>query len=152
VPLAASADGDVRFVVSRGVACILHGISRVTNDVDLSVAMDDRNMIRFVDVAQRFGLKPRAPEPLEAMLDADRGCDRVQTKQAHVFALNNSSGLLQVDCFLAYPIGFEERYDQADTMDVDGRVIRVSSKPHRLRAKQAVDSPRRTDVRDIEDL
>src|SRR3954469_282742 len=48
------ADAGVDFVVGGGVACVLHGVERVTLDLDIAVQMNPPNLERLI----------RAVEPL----------------------------------------------------------------------------------------
>ena len=42
------ADAEVKFIIGGGVACVLHGVERVTMDVDLAVHMQAVNLGVFV--------------------------------------------------------------------------------------------------------
>ncbi|MSQ02757.1 MAG: hypothetical protein EXR71_12840 [Myxococcales bacterium] len=150
--LLALTDAKVRFVVCGGVACILHGVARATHDLDVRVALEDGNLSGLVQVAHALGLRPRIPEPIEALLDAKRRRAWVEEKHAVVYTLQSPSGAFAIDVFLVYPIPFEELAAEADTFRVDGRDVLVSSKRHLIEAKRAVHPPRKLDLRDIEDL
>jgi hypothetical protein len=150
--LVALVDANVRFVVCGGVACILQGVARATHDLDVRVALEEVDLQRLVGVARALGLRPRIPEPLEALLDPERRRVWVEEKLAVVYTLQSSSGAFALDVFLAYPIGFAELVAGADAFDVEGRTVLVSSKRHLVEAKRAVQPPRKVDLRDIEDL
>lgn len=105
--LVALLDAEVRFVVCGGVACIMQGVARATHDLDIAVALEAKDLNGVVRVARELGLRPRIPEPLDALLDSDRRRAWVEQKHAVVYT---------------------------------------------LLAPQAVDPPRKQDLRDIEDL
>ena len=150
--LVALVDAGVEFVVCGGVACVLHGVQRSTHDLDLRVALTDANLARLVGVARSLDLRPRIPEPLDALMDAERRRVWVEEKNAVVYTLLVASGVFALDVFLVYPVSFDELWARADRFVVGGRPVRVSSKPDLITAKRAVQPPRRQDVRDIEDL
>lgn len=150
--LIALVDANVRFVVCGGVACILQGVARATHDLDVRVALEDADLQRLVGVARALGLRPRIPEPLEALLDPERRRVWVEEKHAVVYTLQASSGAFALDVFLAYPLSFAELAGSADAFIVEGRTVLVSSKRHLVEAKRAVVPPRKVDIRDIEDL
>lgn len=152
VALVALADAGVRFVVCGGVACILQGVARATHDLDVRVVLEDPDLRALVAVARQLGLQPRIPEPLDALLDPARRRAWVEEKGAVVYTLNAPSGRFALDVFLAYPLTYDELAAAADRFDVDGRSVLVSSREHLIQAKRAVQPPRRTDLRDIEDL
>lgn len=145
-------DSGVEFVVCGGVACILHGVARATHDLDLRVALDQSNLERLVQSAQSLGLTPRVPEPMEALLSAERRRVWIHEKHALVYTLLTPNGTFAMDIFLDYPLGYPELRAAAQPFSVHGRVVWVSSKEHLIQAKRAVQPPRRKDVRDIEDL
>lgn len=141
---------EVDFVLCGGVACILHGVDRrVTNDVDVCVRMDGDNLARLIASARELDLKPRVPEPLDALLDEQKRRQWVFHKRAQVFTLVSLSGPLQLDVFLEYPIGYDLLRQDADPIFIEGQTIRISSKQHLIEAKSRVHPPRRTDLYDI---
>ena len=150
--IVALADANVRFVVCGGVACILHGVARTTQDLDVRVALEAPDLKALVRVARALDLRPRVPEPLESLLDAERRRVWVQEKHAVVYTLVARSGAFSLDVFLNYPLSFDELAAEADSFDIDGRRVLVSSKRHLIVAKSSVTPPRKVDLRDIEDL
>jgi len=145
-------DAGVEFVVCGGIACILQGVDRATHDLDVYATHDDENLAKLIAVAKRLGLQSRIPEPIEALANAERRQDWIERKRAVVFTLRDESGLLQIDVFLRYPVPAKELLEKADTMQVRGRQIRVSCKKHLIAAKEAIDPPRKSDLRDLADL
>ena len=58
------ADAGVEFVVGGGVACVLHGVERVTLDLDVAVQMNAPNLDRLIHAVERLNLRPRVPVSL----------------------------------------------------------------------------------------
>ena len=58
------ADAGVEFVVGGGVACVLHGVERVTLDLDIAVQMNSPNLDRLIGAVERLNLQPRVPVSL----------------------------------------------------------------------------------------
>lgn len=150
--IVALAEADVEFVVCGGVACVLHGVERVTMDLDIRVPELDDNFRRLVDVLDRRGMVSRIPEPLDSLCDAKRREAWVLEKDALVWTAQSSDGLQQLDVFLSYPIPWEDLRRDARAVQVRGVPVFVSSKAHLIQAKRSVTPPRRKDLRDIEDL
>lgn len=67
--LIALTQARVRFIVAGGVAVVLHGVERMTLDLDIALNQDRDNMERFLQFAATNGLVPRAPIPAETLLD-----------------------------------------------------------------------------------
>jgi hypothetical protein len=146
------ADANVRFVVCGGVACVLQGVARTTHDLDVRVALETPDLEALVRVARALDLRPRIPEPLDALLDPERRRAWVEEKHAVVYTLIARSGAFSLDVFLRYPLSFDELAAEADSFDIEGRRVLVSSKRHLILAKSSVTPPRKVDLRDIEDL
>jgi hypothetical protein len=145
-------DAKVDFVVCGGVACILQGVERSTFDIDISVALTEQNLRPLLDVVRLMDLQSRIPEPLESLLDPERRRAWIHEKNAKVISLRSLSSALQVDVFLQYPVPYDELSRRADASQLQGRRFRFSSKRDLLRAKLAIEEPRKHDRRDIEDL
>jgi hypothetical protein len=60
-------DEHVQYVLIGGLAVQLHGFLRATFDIDLALAMDDENLVRFIAVAKRLGLVPAIPVAIETL-------------------------------------------------------------------------------------
>jgi hypothetical protein len=142
----------VAYVICGGVACILHGVSRVTQDIDLCVEMTDENLNRLIAAAKDLGLSPRIPEPISSILSAERRREWIVGKGAQVYTLVSSNSPLQIDVFLEYPIPYSRLAQDAVRRTIDGTPVLVSSPAHLIEAKRSVQPPRRVDLQDIEAL
>lgn len=143
---------SVDFIICGGVACILQGSNRNSFDLDISLEMSETNLGRFVSVAREMHWIPRAPEPIENLLDPLKRKEWIEVKQARVFTLNAPDGFLQIDVFLDYPIAHWELAREADTFEIDGIEFKVSSIKHLLQAKRLIEDKRKQDRYDIEML
>lgn len=64
----------------------LHGVPRMTMDVDLVLAMEDAYLDAFLACARALGLKPQAPVPIEALKDPAQRRQWIETKNVIAFA------------------------------------------------------------------
>jgi uncharacterized membrane protein YqjE len=55
---AALARHNVRYLLVGGMAVNLHGIPRMTMDVDVIIALDPQNVDHFIAAANALGLRP----------------------------------------------------------------------------------------------
>lgn len=131
---------------------MLQGCDRTTFDIDINIPLNDENLQRLVALAKTDNLQPRNPEPLEAVLDEENRTRWLEHKNALVYTLTDSTGLLQVDIFLHYPVPWHELCSRADHFEIDGVGFRVSSKSDLIYAKEQVFPVREKDRRDIEQL
>jgi hypothetical protein len=84
--LSALVDAEVDFIVGGGVACVLHGVERLTMDVDIAVDMGSESFTRFLSVMERLALKPRVPIDPRSLLDSRVLESIIEEKQARVFS------------------------------------------------------------------
>lgn len=151
--LLALARKDVDFIVAGGVAAVLHGVPRVTYDLDISVDMAPENVARLLDAMREEGLQPRAPVPAEALMDAEAVDKMVREKGALVFTfLDPGDPLRHVDVFLTRELSYGQLVGQAETAELHGYRIRILSARHLLKLKEAIRPPRDKDALDIQYL
>jgi hypothetical protein len=62
---------EVKYIVCRGVAAVLHGVERMTIDIDLAVDLSEANLSKLIEVFKTIDLKPQIPLPPEILLDKD---------------------------------------------------------------------------------
>jgi len=150
--LRAFVEHNVDFVVCGGVACLLQGGERATEDVDLCVRLDTENLTRVIAAAHALDMQPRIPEPIDALLNEKKRRDWIEQKQAMVYTLVARKEGVQIDIFLHYPIPFDELERRSNRILADDLPLRVSSKQDLIEAKRQVQPTRVRDVRDIEDM
>jgi hypothetical protein len=144
---------EVNYIVAGGVAAVLHGVERVTLDLDLAVQMTPANLRRFLRVIAAQGLTPRAPVPPETLLDDRARAELVHEKHALVFTFHDRANpLWQVDVFLTPDLSFEELSRDVVTVNIHGQTVRVVSIPKLIALKQRVQPPRDKDHLDIAQL
>ena len=51
----------VKYIVIAGLAINLYGIYRPTFDLDIVIALDDKNVLRFVGAMNEIGYHPKVP-------------------------------------------------------------------------------------------
>lgn len=149
----ALADAKVDFIIGGGVACVLHGVERVTMDIDLSVHMTPENLGRFIEVMAALRLKPRVPVLPVALLDPAFVRMMVEEKHALVFSfLDPDQPVRHVDIFLKADLAYESLLPDSEQIDVDGVRVRVINRRRLLAIKLAITPPRTKDALDIEYL
>lgn len=147
------ADANVKFVVAGGVAAVLHGVERLTLDLDIAIEMTPGNMERFLGVMKEFNLTPRAPVDPEVLLDAAAVRRIVAEKHAFVFTFHDADRpLYHVDIFLGEEHSYAGLADDAIVVYVEGRGVRVVSLPKLIAMKEKIDPPREKDLSDLREL
>ena len=128
--LFALTDAEVEFVVGGGVAAVLHGVERVTLDIDLALNMDPANVEKFLHVIYGLGLRPRVPV---SFVDFDRP-------------------LRHVDIFLQHNLSFGELSRDARELVIENRKIKIIGIAKLLEIKRAISPLRDKDLIDIKEL
>jgi len=151
--LTALMDAGVDFIIGGGVACVLHGVERVTMDVDIAVATSEPNFSKFLNVMQGLGLKPRVPVDPMSLLDEKVLAHIIYEKQALVFSfVDPGRPTRHVDMFLRSDLNHAALVDHVEMLEFHGKYLKVISKDKLLKIKLAIDPPRLKDQIDIEFL
>jgi len=142
----------LRYVVVGGLALVLHGVDRLTADIDLAVDLSPEAAAGMIDTLLAAGYRPAAP--VDAALFADpviRAAWR-RDRGMQVFSLWDSTGARPtIDLFTESVIPFEDLWKDAITIEiVKGLTIRVASIPHLIQLKEIAGRPQ--DVADMQRL
>jgi hypothetical protein len=147
------ADCEVEFVVGGGVACVLHGVERVTLDLDIAVPMETGNLGRLIEAVEKLKLQPRVPVPLADLGNPQFVRTMVVDKGALVFSLTDvDRPLRHLDIFLDPKLSFERLSKGAVWLDIGGVKIRVVSKELLMKIKNEIKPLRAKDVLDLQEL
>lgn len=125
--LRAFQDAQVRYVLVGGLAVLLHGVDRLTADIDL-----------IVDLAPE-----QASRAIETLLAGYRPVYRLMRALGFWDPQNRCP---TVDVFAEYPMDFEKLFSAAVLMPLSGTNVRVASIHHLIELKRAAGRPR-----DLED-
>lgn len=142
---------NVRYVLVGGLAMNLHGVPRMTMDVDVLLAMDASNLNAFISAAQELGLKPRLPVPVEQLKDPRVREEWITQRNMIAFPLGGGSvAVPTVDVLIRHSLDFDVVYSRALVREANGVPIRFASADDMVAMKK--DTGRRQDAADIEQL
>jgi hypothetical protein len=104
----------VRFIVVGGVAAVAHGVMRFTNDLDLVLAFDEKNLRDGVGALMARGFKPKIPVSAAEFAVAANRRRWAEEKGMLVFQLALfGADDLPVDIFIEPPFDFDAEYLRA---------------------------------------
>ena len=151
--LRALARAKVDFIVGGGVACVLHGVERVTMDVDLALHMTPENWGRFLGIMRELHLTPRVPIQPETLLDPAVVRSIIEEKHALVFSfLDINRPIRHVDIFLRPDLSYDSLLPDTETIALEDISVRVVNMRRMLKIKLGIQPPRSKDLPDIEFL
>lgn len=139
------------YVVIGGVALVMHGVVRMTADLDLVVALDRSNLEKLVEAMEDLGYRPRVPEPATALLDPEKRKVLREEKNMEVFSFYApAKPLALMDIMINEVLPFQTIRDNAVFMSLETTRIPVASIDDLIALKRI--SGRRQDLEDIEAL
>ncbi len=151
--LHALAADEIEFIVGGGVACVLHGVERVTMYIDVSVHMHPDNLAKFLATVTRLGLKPHVPLSPEALLNPAIRRMMVEEKQAIVFSfIDPNQPIRHLDMFLRADLSYESLLPDSEWRSLGEKKVRLITKRRLLAIKRAIRPLRAKDAMDIEYL
>jgi hypothetical protein len=141
----------IRFVVVGGLAVLLHGLDRLTADVDLVIDLSMDAAAAAVRALTQGGYRSLAPvDPLLLADPAQRHAWQT-TRGMQVFSFWDSTNTRPtVDVMLAPVTSFEDLWAEAKVVEVGGVQVRIASVRHLISMKEAAGRPQ--DLADLERL
>lgn len=138
-------------MVVGGIAAVLHGVGRVTMDVDVVVALDEQNAKAAIAAIETVGFRSMLPISKEDFADESIRSRWIAEKNMLVLNFVHDKDMFQrVDFFVTYPIDFDELLRDSVVKDGDGVPTRVCSIDHLIRMKLMAGRPK--DLMDVRQL
>lgn len=149
--IAALNETGVRYAIVGGVAVVLHGVDRLTADLDVVIDLEPAAAARVMTRLTVLGYRPRAPVNAEDFADPKKRKSWIETKNMQVFTLWDPANELPVlDLFAQYPLDFTRLIDNSIEVDLAGIPARLASVDDLIEMKQQ--SGRDRDLKDVEAL
>lgn len=141
----------IKYVLVGGLAVNLHGVPRLTADMDLVLALDADNARRFVALMANLGFKPRVPADPLGLADPLTRREWSEEKGMLVFTfMHPRTPFADVDVLLSPRVPFEELWARRVGKRLGETTVFVAGIPH-LKALKGV-AGRKQDLADIEAL
>ena len=141
----------VRYLVAGGTAIVLHGIVRMTADLDIMVSLDKKNVEKLVASIEKLGYTPKAPVKAIDLADPEKRALWMREKGMKVFSFfEKKMPIHMVDVFVYEPIDFEGAYGRRKIVDAGGLRIPVVSLDDLERMKAI--AGREMDLADIKSI
>lgn len=142
---------NVDYLVVGGVAIVLHGVVRMTADLDLMVALNEENLLRFVQLMKEAGFQPRIPVKPEDLANPELREEWLNEKGMRVFSFYNPQEMISlIDVFVHEPLPYREMRSRAEFKQLDEITIPVASVRDLILLKKLAGRPQ--DIEDIKAL
>lgn len=147
-------DAQVHYVLVGGLAVQLHGFLRATFDIDLVLAMNDENLVRFINVAKNYGLQPSIPVPIESLRNAEQIDQWHREKGMLAFSLREPQvGGRVIDVLVRPDVTFDKLEADAAEGELFGRQVLIASIEDLITMKRSANRPKdRLDIEALEKI
>lgn len=142
---------QIDYLLIGGLAMNLHGVPRMTMDVDLIIASDSANINKLISCINELGLHPNVPVKLTDLADKTK-CEALFTEK-NLIALaliSNTPATPTVDIVIHHPLDFQQAYANKVERDVSGTPVLLASIEDMITLKKA--AGRAQDLSDIAHL
>lgn len=141
----------VEYVIAGGIAVNLHGVPRVTEDLDLLICLSQKNVARFSKAMETLGYKPKVPVSIKDFGIKKNRQIWIRDKKMRVFSLwNKNIPYRIIDVFVENPIGFKKLYKDRVNISMGEFTLPVISIEQLIQLKEL--AGRKQDMSDIESL
>jgi hypothetical protein len=144
-------DHEVRYALVGGLAMNLHGVPRMTMDVDILVDPSPENLARLIATARALQLRPGVPVELDALLDPGQRARWIEEKNMIAFPLVRAGDPAScLDVLIAPPLDPVAIIARAETRVAGGVPVALASIEDMIALKRA--AGRAQDRADLEHL
>ena len=142
----------IKHLVVGGVAINLHGIERLTKDIDLVVYLEKKNILKFLKLMALLGFRPILPTPAIHFADPVKRAEWIRNKNMLVFSFYHKTDPMKVvDVFVRHPLPFASMYKRRLSISIGSSKIPVIGIQDLIKLKQKAGRLQdRSDVRALQ--
>jgi len=139
---------NVKYLLVGGVAVVLHGVLRLTADLDLIVQLEKENLSKFVEAMKILGYTAKVPANPTDLANPEIREEWIKNKNMKVFSfINEKVPYKLIDIFVNEPIPFDEAYARRQIVKAKDVEISVISFDDLISLKKMASRPQ-----DLEDI
>ena len=138
----------IKYLIVGGLAVNLHGVPRVTQDIDLIISMDKENILKLNRSLKKLGYIPRLPVNPDDLADKNKLEEWIKNKNLKAFSFYHKINNFKViDILIVHPLDFEESFQQKKIMQIESIEIFLASIDDLITMKKVIG--RQQDISDI---
>jgi len=128
---------NVDYLICGGLAVNLHGVPRMTADVDIIIDLTPDNLKKFESCTNKLNYKLSVPIQLNDIADEVKRKSIIQTKNLVALSFYNyDSNYITLDVLIDFPIPFEEMRNERATRKSGAFEIYLVSVDHLIKLKE----------------
>ncbi|MEW5767936.1 MAG: DUF6036 family nucleotidyltransferase [bacterium] len=141
----------IKYLVVGGLAVNLHGVPRITYDIDIIISIDRDNVLKLNNTLMNLGYVPRLPVDPNDMADERILNDWIENRNMRAFSFyHKKENLKVVDIVIEHPLDFTKAFQHRAIKKVDDVGIYVASIDDMISMKKVSNRPK--DISDMEML
>ena len=141
----------VKYLIVGGLSVNLYGVPRVTQDIDIVIAMDRENVLKITSLLKELGYVPRLPVSPDDLANPDKVKDWIENKNLKAFSFYHKNENYKVlDIVLVHPLDFEKSFKNRTVKRAKDIDIYLASIDDVVKMKEFSGRPK--DLSDIEML
>lgn len=141
----------IKYLIVGGLAVNLHGVPRLTCDIDIIISTDKENILRLNAVLKKLGYTPSLPVNPDNLADEQILGDWIENKNMKAFSFYHTKENNKViDIVISHPLDFSEAFQKSTKRKVDDIEITIVSIDDLISMKEFSGRPK--DISDAEML
>lgn len=101
----------IKYLIVGGLAVNLHGVPRVTQDIDIIISMDEDNISTLIESLKELGYIPRLPVDPKGLINPLIVRDWIEKRNLKAFTFyNKKDNFKEIDIVLSHPLTFDQAY------------------------------------------
>ena len=142
---------EIDYLLIGGLAMNLHGVPRMTMDVDLVIALESGNISKLISCVNELGLHPSVPVKLEDLADKTK-CDALflEKNLIALSLISDTPAIPTVDIVIHHPLNFQQAFAKKVERDLSGTPVMLACIEDMITLKKA--AGRAQDLSDIKHL
>ena len=141
----------VKYLIVGGLSVNLYGVPRVTQDIDIVIAMDRENVLKITSLLKELSYVPRLLVSPDDLANPDKVKDWIENKNLKAFSFyHKNENYKVVDIVLVHPLDFEKSFKNRTVKRAKDIDIYLASIDDVVKMKEFSGRPQ--DLSDIEML
>ena len=144
-------EAGVKYIVVGGIAVNLHGIPRMTYDIDLLLDLEDVNIKKFLRLMKKWGFKPKVPVDIMDFAEKEKREAWIKNKHMKAFCLVNPDwALSEIDVIVNTPVDYQTAFGKIVSIPLRNIAVPIISVDGLIKMKK--NTGRKQDEADIKHL